>query len=363
MKHIKLFEHWLHEENKELALTGDYQSKKFITNFYEMIRYWNIPLPGSISQDAFKVAIEFLDDLKVRGQAIETQIKAMASKTENKGKTLAQILKDTPDENKEDMFRYYVNFYSNNITCYKFYAFMWKGTNPQAQIIINHLKKNIEDISHDTKVPTSAYISFLFNSPFFNTKRRIVSYTDSNVDAGAQEFRNIMISGIGLFCIIMFFCGLATDSLDYYKTNKEKSQVIRESYIFLMNMHKRGWYDITGDLNIIEDPKVEDSNSSKTLYPEDWLYNLFTSDTDKNNETFRSEYFEALRDYSINYYKTAQLDVVTKYLMDLHFITHSDIHEFIKAGSSIVPSLASNSIQSNIITGEILVDKISKIPT
>lgn len=57
-----------------------------------MIRYWNIPLPGSISQDAFKVAIEFLDDLKVRGQAIETQIKAMASKTENKGKTLAQIL-------------------------------------------------------------------------------------------------------------------------------------------------------------------------------------------------------------------------------------------------------------------------------
>jgi hypothetical protein len=79
MKYIKLFESWLNEDDKELELTGDYQSKKFITNFYDMIQYWKMPLPASMSEDAFKVAVEFLEDLKSRGQAIESEIKGMSS--------------------------------------------------------------------------------------------------------------------------------------------------------------------------------------------------------------------------------------------------------------------------------------------
>jgi hypothetical protein len=363
MKYIKLFENWLNEEDKELALTGDYQSKKFITNFYEMIHYWKIPLPGSLSEDAFKVAIEFLNDLKSRGEAIESEIKGMAGIAENKGKTISQILKDTPDDQKENVFKHYVNYYSNNISCYKFYAFMWKGSNPQAPIIINHLSNNFKNIKHNSKVPTSAYTSFLFNTPFYNTKRRLNLFTIFNPDMSSAEFRNIMISGIGLYATLMFFSGLATDSLDYYKTSKEKSQMIRESYNFLISFHQRGWYDITGDLQQIEDVKSESGNNSEAVYPEDWLYNLFTSNNEELNNKFRSEYFESLRDYSINYYKTAQLDVVTKYLMDLEFLTHSDIYEFIKAGSSIVPALASTTIQSNIVTGEIITDKIPQMPT
>lgn len=363
MKYIKLYENWLNEDDKELALTGDYQSKKFITNFYEVIHYWNIPLPSSISQDAFKVAIEFLEDLKLRGQTIESEIKAMAGISQNKGKTISQILKDAPDEQKENLFKHYVNFYSNNISCYKFYAFMWKGSNPQAPIIINNLNMNLQDIEHNTDVPTSAYISYLFNTPFYNTKRRIEMFTNFNPDAGSPEFRNMMLSGIGLYATLMFFCGLATDSLDFYRLKKEKSQVIRESYNFLINMHQRGWYDITGDLKDIKDVKSKDGNDTNPLYPKDWLYNLFTSNNEKVNKKFRSDYFESLRDYSINYYKTAQLDVVTKYLMDIHFLTHNDIYEFIKAGSSIVPSLASSTIQTNIITGEIKTDKIPQNPT
>lgn len=363
MKYIKLFETWINEDEKELALTGDYQSKKFITNFYEVIRYWKIPLPGSLSEDAFKVTIEFLNDLKSRGEAIESEIKGMAGIAENKGKTISQILKDTPEAERENVYRHYVNYYSNNITCYKFYAFMWKGTNPQAPIIINHLTGNFKDIEHNSKVPTSAYISFVFNTPFYNTKRRLDLYTNYNPDAGSAEFRNMMISGLGLFATLMFFGGLATDSLDYYKTKKEKSQVIRESYMFLMNMYQRGWYDITGDLHEIEDVDAKDGNKSSPAFPKDWLYNLFTSNNEELNKKFRTEYFEALRDYSVNYYKTAQLDVVTKYLMDLEFLTHSDIYEFIKAGGSLVPSLASSTIQSNILTGEIMADKVPKIPT
>lgn len=362
MKYIKLFESWINEDEKELVLLGDYQSKKFITNFYDMIRFWSIPLPSALSEDAFKAAIEFLEDLKMRGQTIENQIKTMAGISENKGKTIAQILKDTPEENRENVFKHYVNFYSNNISCYKFYAFMWKGTNAQAPIIINNLSKSFKDIQHNPKVPTSAYVSYLFNSPFYNTKRRLNAYENFSPDAGSQEFRNIMISGIGLFSTLMFFCGLATDSLDYYKTKKERSQSIRESYNFLINMYKRGWYDITGDLNIIEDIEQKEGGS-QLLYPEDWVYNMFTSNNEETNKKVRIEYFESLRDYSINYYKTAQLDVVTKYLMDIHFLTHSDIYEFIKAGETLVPSIGTTTIQSNIITGEIVVDKVSKIPT
>lgn len=240
---------------------------------------------------------------------------------------------------------------------------MWKGTNPQAPIIINYLNKDFNTIQHNPKVPTSAYVSYIFNSPFYNTKRRLNQYEDFNPDAGAQEFRNIMISGIGLFSTMMFFCGLATDSLDFYKTKKERSQSIRDSYNFLINMYKRGWYDITGDLNEIEDVETQGTGSSTPVYPEDWIYNMFTSNNPDINKKFRVEYFEALRDYSINYYKTAQLDVVTKYLMDIHFLTHSDIYEFIKAGEDLVPSIGTSTIQSNIITGEILVDKVSKTIT
>ncbi len=360
MKYIKLFESWLNEDDKELELTGDYQSKKFITNFYDMIQYWKMPLPASMSEDAFKVAVEFLEDLKSRGQAIESEIKGMSSISENKGKTISQILKDTPDAEKENTFRHYVNFYSNSITCYKFYAFMWKGSNPQAPIIINHLKDNFKNIKHNSKVPTSAYISFLFNIPFYNTKRRLEKYTIFNPDSASAEFRNIMISGIGLFGTLMFFSNLATNSLDYYKTQKEMSQIIRESYNFLMNMHQRGWYDITGDLNEIEDVKAESGGESASVYPSDWLYNLFTSNSEEANKQFRSEYFEGVRDYSVNYYKTANLDVVTKYLMDLNFLTHSDMLEFLKDGGLIVPSLESTTIQTNIITGELLTDKIAR---
>jgi hypothetical protein len=363
MKYLKLFENWINEDDKELKLTGDYQSKKFITNFYEMIQYWKIPLPSSMSEDAFKVAVEFLNDLKSRGEAIESEIKAMSGISENKGKTISQILKDTPDDKKENTFKHYVNFYSNNISCYRFYAFMWKGSKPQAPIIINHLKNNFKDIKHNSKVPTSAYVSYLFNIPFYNTKRRMEKYINFNPDTESSEFRNMMLSGIGLFGTLMFFSNLATNSLDYYNTQKEMSRMIRESYNFLISMHQRGWYDITGDLKEIEDIKTKDGNTSTIEFPEDWLYNLFTSNNKQVNTKLRTDYFEDIRDYSINYYKTSNLDVVTKYLIDLKFLTHNDIYNFIKAGGSMITSLSSKTIQTNLITGEIMTDKISKNST
>jgi hypothetical protein len=188
-------------------------------------------------------------------------------------------------------------------------------------------------------------------------------YINFNPDTESSEFRNMMLSGIGLFGTLMFFSNLATNSLDYYNTQKEMSRMIRESYNFLISMHQRGWYDITGDLKEIEDIKTKDGNTSTIEFPEDWLYNLFTSNNKQVNTKLRTDYFEDIRDYSINYYKTSNLDVVTKYLIDLKFLTHNDIYNFIKAGGSMITSLSSKTIQTNLITGEIMTDKISKNST